>query len=89
MSAEAVERLAARFDDMCGLGTGDYKDAAVTLRALAADVARLRANITACLDGAGQFAVRVCEGGGPEDIEMSLAVTMDKMKRAALAGDTP
>jgi uncharacterized coiled-coil DUF342 family protein len=34
-SAEAVERLAARFDDMCGLGTGALRDAAATLRALA------------------------------------------------------
>jgi hypothetical protein len=42
-SAEAVERLAARFDDMCGLGAGDYKDAAATLRALAAERDRLAA----------------------------------------------
>jgi hypothetical protein len=36
-SAVAVERQAARFDDMCGLGTSDYKNAAATLRALAAE----------------------------------------------------
>ena len=37
--------------------------------------------VTAILDGLGDQAVRVCEGGGPENLAMSLAVTVAKLAR--------
>lgn len=37
-------------------------------------------NIKSILDGLGKDAVRICEGGGPENLLMSLAVTVSRMQ---------
>lgn len=86
---EAVEAMAALLHDF---GDGDKQQSAAAMllrlhaRAVEAERKRDRicGEVIACLDADAPFVVRVHEGGGPEDIAMSLAVSMSKA-RAALA----
>lgn len=43
----------------------------------------LEKELVAILDAAGPTAVRVCEGGGPENLAASLAVTVAKFRRSS------
>lgn len=42
----------------------------------------LKENVEALLDGRDEDIVRVREGGGPEDVAMSLAVTMGRTRKS-------
>lgn len=66
-----LDEYAKRASDTCRLGFEQAEKAEAELDAL-------RTSIEVCL--AGGPSIRVCEGGGPEDLAASLAVTMLKLR---------
>lgn len=60
---------------------GEFISRCDTMSKKLEEAAKLEANVIAVLESLGSMAVRVREGGGPEDLAMSLAVSVVKMER--------